>query len=79
MCCPKFYNSIIKYGKDNFKASILEICDLDELNAKETYYIRKYNTVDDGYNILYSNGNNIKKYRRGDSFTCCRPKNMRWH
>ena len=62
MCCPKFYNSIIKYGKDNFKASILEICDLDELNAKETYYIRKYNTVDDGYNILYSNGNNIKKY-----------------
>lgn len=62
MCCPKFYNSIIKYGKENFKAYIIEICDLNELNNKETHYIRKYNTVKNGYNIIYSNGNDVKKY-----------------
>jgi hypothetical protein len=62
MCCPKFYNSIIKYGQDSFKAYVLEICNLDELNDNETHYINKYNTVEDGYNIVYSNGNNIKKY-----------------
>ncbi len=53
--CPKLYHSIIKYGKDNFKIFLLEICKLDELNEKETYYIKKLNTVDDGYNILYNN------------------------
>lgn len=62
MYCPKFYNSIIKYGKENFEANILEICDSNDLNDRETYYIKKYNTVDDGYNVVYSNGNNIKKY-----------------
>lgn len=62
MCCPKFYNSIVKYGKENFKATIIEICNLVELNNKETHYITKYNTVEDGYNVLYSNGINVKKY-----------------
>lgn len=60
LCCPKFYNSINKYGKENFKSFVIEICNLDELNEKETYYIRKYNTVEDGYNVVYSNGNIVK-------------------
>ena len=62
MCCPKFYNSIVKYGKDNFKFDVIEICSLEQLNEKETFYIKKFNTVNDGYNILYSNSNDIKKY-----------------
>lgn len=53
--CPKLYNSLVKYGKDNFSISLIEICHLEDLNKKETYHIKKFNTVEDGYNILYSN------------------------
>ncbi len=53
--CPKLYNSLVKYGKDNFSISLIEICNLEDLNEKETYYIKKFNTVEEGYNILYSN------------------------
>jgi group I intron endonuclease len=53
--CPKLYNSLVKYGKDNFSISLIEICKLEDLNEKETYNIKKFNTVEEGYNILYSN------------------------
>lgn len=55
----KLYNAFIKYGKENFH--IEEICKvsnanknliISELNELEIKYISKYNTVDNGYNIL---------------------------
>jgi len=41
-----------KYGLDNFKFYIIEICDVSELQIKEIYYISKFNTLDNkiGYN-----------------------------
>lgn len=47
-----------KYGFDNFKFYIVELCDECELDDKECYYISLYNTMDDmfGYN-LQSGGN----------------------
>lgn len=43
-----------KYGKENFKCEILEWCDsFEELNEKETYWIKFYNSKDRriGYNL----------------------------
>ena len=47
-----FHRAIDKYGINNFSFEILEECSKDELNEKEIYYIKKYNTFDrnNGYN-----------------------------
>lgn len=43
--------SIKKYGKEEFKKYILEECLLEELNDKEVYWIKYYNTfLGEGYN-----------------------------
>ena len=56
--CSKFYNAIQKYGWENFEHIILEEgLTLEEANLKETYYIRQYNSVEEGYNLNYG-GNN---------------------
>lgn len=45
------YKAIRKYGIDNFNFSILEECSEDELNKKEEYWIKFYNTyLGPGYN-----------------------------
>lgn len=44
--------AIQKYKKENFSFEILEECKIDELNQKEQYYIKKFNSiVPNGYNI----------------------------
>lgn len=54
---PYIYNALMKYGFDNFKITILYEKDRDklkdnELNEKEMYYIKKYNTLSpNGYNL----------------------------
>ena len=49
---PKFYNAIQKYGWDNFQHDIL-YTDLDKETALkiESELIKKYNTIENGYNI----------------------------
>lgn len=55
---PKFWTAIQKYGWDNFKHEILESnLTLEEANIREQYWIKYYNSVEDGYNIQ-SGGNN---------------------
>lgn len=39
-----------KYGIENFSFTILEECEVQNLNDKEKYYINLYNTYFDGYN-----------------------------
>lgn len=51
------YRAIRKYGLNNFKFEVLEICCLDELNEKERYYIEKYNTYYAGYNETFGGDN----------------------
>ena len=48
-----FYSSMRKYGYDNFKFEILELCSKEELNKKERYYIKLYNANNHkfGYNL----------------------------
>ena len=44
--------AIRKYGKKNFSFEVLEECNLEELNSREEYYIKLYNSVvPNGYNV----------------------------
>lgn len=50
----KISRSIVKYGKENFIYGIIEeICDKNDLDKKEEYWIKYYDTVNAGYNIKY--------------------------
>ena len=58
--CYKGYRSRImldiaikKYGKENFTFEVVEECEPDKLNERETYWIKYYNTVESGYNSSY--------------------------
>ncbi len=67
---PNYYGSgkilnyaIKKYGKENFKKEILEECQTkEELNKKEKFWIKYYNSIDRniGYNI--SEGGSLIKH-----------------
>lgn len=62
------YNSIRKYGIDNFSFEIIEECQINQLSEKEDYWINHYNSyVPNGYNIKkaethYSNITIPEKY-----------------
>ena len=42
--------AIQKYGKDAFTYEVIEVCNLEELNHKEQYWIKYYNSIEQGYN-----------------------------
>lgn len=46
-------NAFNKYGVNNFKFNIIEKCNIDNLDEREMFYIKKYNTMDKtkGYNL----------------------------
>jgi group I intron endonuclease len=73
---PNYYGSgkrlklaIQKYGLENFKKEIIEVCDsIEKLNEREKFWIRELNAISEGYNIsLGGDGgdtisNNPRKY-----------------
>ena len=44
-------SAINKYGFENFKIDIIEICEQDISNDRERYYIKFFNSIKDGYNL----------------------------
>ena len=50
---------ILQLGSDNFYLEVLEECSVEELNEKETYWITKLNTVNNGYNQNYGGQTNL--------------------
>lgn len=46
-----FHNALRKYGYMNFNIYILEFADIDKLSELEIYYINKYNSFKEGYNL----------------------------
>lgn len=57
-----FARAIRKYGKDSFVVEVIDSADTQkELTEKEQYWIRYYNSVNDGYNetdAIYKSGGN---------------------
>ena len=44
-------NEIARIGIENFTFEILEECELKELNRRESYYINKFDSIENGYNL----------------------------
>jgi group I intron endonuclease len=47
---PKLYNSFVKHGVNKHKFEIIHICDKNELDNLEIYYIELYNSIKNGMN-----------------------------
>ena len=47
----KLYEAFKEYGIENFSFEVLEECEEEQLNEKEKYYINKYNSIENGYNM----------------------------
>lgn len=56
----KLYRSLKKYGYNNHKFEIIHICNLDELNNLEKYYIDIYNTTDRIKGLNLTHGGDCK-------------------
>lgn len=50
------------YGEENFEFSVIEECTEKELNQKEQYYIKLYDTYNSGYNLDFG-GDGIRGYK----------------
>jgi group I intron endonuclease len=48
---PHLQNSWNKYTENAFIFGVIEYCDIQALSEKECNYIKKYNTLQEGYNI----------------------------
>ncbi|HZJ98590.1 MAG TPA: GIY-YIG nuclease family protein [Tissierellaceae bacterium] len=62
-CNAHLQNSWNKHGENMFRFEILEICETYELEDKELYWIDKFNSCEDGYNILYGAGDYSNLHR----------------
>lgn len=54
-CCRKLANAIVKYGPENFTIEQIDVaCTREELDVKEIYWIKHYDSMnpDKGYNLL---------------------------
>lgn len=59
-CKTHFYNAIRKYGEENFVFEIIdEASSVSELNELERYYIAKFDTIKNGYNMVDGGNNNV--------------------
>ena len=46
-----------KYGGENFEFAIIEECNIDQLNQYEIYWIAKFDSYENGYNLTPGGGN----------------------
>ena len=62
--CPTLYNAFDKYGIENFEIEEIEQCNTKDLNEREIYWIKQYNSYEEGYNATVGGEGN----RRLDYF-----------
>lgn len=53
------YQAILKYGIENFEFEVLEECEPEMLSEREQFYIEKYDTYHNGYNMTSGGESNI--------------------
>lgn len=62
--------AIQKYGKENFSFEIIEECSIEELNKREQFWIKHYNSLSpNGYNITEDTSSTHTNYRFFDKKT----------
>lgn len=47
----QIHQAMYKYGVENFYYEILEECSIEQLDEREIYYIQKYDSYNNGYNM----------------------------
>lgn len=58
--CTKFYNAIQKYGWDNFEHIVIaDDLSLEEANNLEAELIQKYNSINNGFNLVDGGRNHL--------------------
>lgn len=55
------------YGEQNFRSTVLEQCEVQELDAKQKYWIRFYDSHNNGYNMT-DGGQGVVGWEATDSF-----------
>ena len=45
------YKAFRKYGIENFTFEIIEICNIEQLNEREIFWTKFYNSYNNGYNL----------------------------
>lgn len=53
----KLYQAFREYGLENFSFDIIEECPEEELEKQEQYWIKFYNSFNQGYNMTYGGDN----------------------
>ena len=53
------YRSIRKYGLENFEFSIIELCNVEDLNNREIYWVEYYNSFFEGYNLTLGGDSSV--------------------
>ena len=56
----RLQNAWNKYGEENFEFKILLECKREELDLYEQYFIEKFNTYYDGYNLDFGGTNRVR-------------------
>ena len=56
----KLYFAFRKYGIENFLFEIIEECSIEELNEREIFWIKQYNSYNEGYNMDLGGAGNPK-------------------
>ena len=68
--CRKFYNAIQHYGWENFSHTILmNNLTLEEANKLEEYYIKKYNSIENGFNLNSGGDNKLHSQETKDKMS----------
>lgn len=52
-----------EYGEENFKFSILELCNKSQLKSREVYWIEFYDSFNNGYNMTLGGDDNPMNYQ----------------
>ena len=61
------HKAIFKYGKDNFTFEVIEEVPKQQLNEREEYWIKYYNSYTDGYNSTKGGQKGNKSFKNIDS------------
>ena len=50
------YQAMRKYGEENFEVECIEVCDNEQLDEREIYYIKEYDSYRQGHNATLEGG-----------------------